>query len=91
MKLIFRSSDFASVEGRGLGFANRRPLASPWEYQGRVRHPHWEGTFECRWETSSGASSQPSTLLWTVRGDARMFALAAALKSVGFNVDVEQN
>jgi hypothetical protein len=28
-------------------------------------------------------------LLWTVQGDARMFGLAAALKSKGFEVTVE--
>jgi hypothetical protein len=35
MKVIFRSRDFAHVEGAGLGFVNRRPGSQPWHYQGR--------------------------------------------------------
>jgi hypothetical protein len=30
-------------------------------------------------------------LVWTARGDARLFGLAAALKAKGFVVDVEQD
>lgn len=87
MKVLFRSKDFASVEGAGYGFQNRRPMASPWQYQGRVRHRQWEGSYECQWERSEERAPE---LFWTVRGDARLFGLAAALKSRGFAVEVEQ-
>ncbi len=91
MKVIFRSKDFASVTGSGLGFNNRRPMASSWHYQGRVQHSDWQGTYECYWEGMDDAAKRaPTKLVWTVRGDARMFGLAAALKSRGFVVDVEQ-
>jgi hypothetical protein len=91
MKVIFRSRDFASVTGSGLGFNNRRPMASSWHYQGRVQHPDWQGTYECYWEgMDDGSKRAPTELVWTVRGDARMFGLAAALKARGFVVDVEQ-
>jgi hypothetical protein len=44
------------------------------------------------WETSASAGSVvPAELIWTVTGDARLFGLAAALKSRGFPVDVEQS
>jgi len=92
MKVIFRSRDFASITGAGLGFTNRRPMASPWHYQGRVQHRNWEGTYECYWEnTEQAAKSTPSELVWIVRGDARLFGLAAALKTKGFVVDVEKD
>lgn len=83
MRVIFRSRDFAHVEGAGLGFVNRRPGSQPWHYQGRVLHAKWRGTYECHWEGPE--------LLWTVRGDARLFGLAAALKARGFAVEVEQD
>ncbi len=83
MKVIFRSKDFASIDGAGLGFNNRRPGAKPWHYQGRVQHRQWKGTFECHWDGPA--------LIWTVRGDERLFGLAAALKSKGYEVDVEQD
>ena len=89
MKVLFRSKDFASVEGAGFGFNNRRPMAQSWQYQGRVQHRQWQGTYECYWENAAEKSLQAPTILWTVRGDARLFGLAAALKSKGFTVDVE--
>jgi hypothetical protein len=90
MKVIFHSRDFASVEGLGFGFTNRRPMAIAWEYQGRVKHTRWQGLFECHWEDAAG-NARPTELLWTVQGDARLFGLAAALKSAGFLVAVEQD
>ncbi|QBD82692.1 hypothetical protein EPA93_44685 [Ktedonosporobacter rubrisoli] len=90
MKVIFRSRDFASVESAGYGFNHRRPMSSPWHYQGRVQHRNWQGTYECFWDNASDTGKNAVELLWTVRGDARLFGLAAALKSQGFSVDVEQ-
>ena len=89
MKVIFRSKDFASVESAGYGFNNRRPGISSWQYLGRVQHRQWEGSYECVW--SKPSSQSPDELIWTVTGDARLFALAAALKSRGFPVEVTQN
>ena len=83
MKVNFRSKDFASIDGAGLGFNNRRPAATPWHYQGRVQHRQWNGTFECHWEGSE--------LLWTVHGGEQLFGLAAALKSKGYVVEVKQD
>jgi hypothetical protein len=83
MKVIFRSRDFASINGGGFGFNNMRPMASSWHYQGRVQHSHWQGTFTCYWD---GPEVQ-----WTVQGDERLFALAAALKGRGLKVEVEQD
>ncbi|HWS83704.1 MAG TPA: hypothetical protein VN207_05540 [Ktedonobacteraceae bacterium] len=91
MKLIFRSKDFVSVEGSGFGFNNRRPMANSWQYQGRVQHRQWQGTYECSWERGEGTTIHAPGLIWVVRGDARLFGLAAALKSKGFVVDVEQD
>jgi hypothetical protein len=92
MKVIFRSRDFASITGAGLGFNNRRPMASPWHYQGRVQHRDWQGTYECFWVGADDPKRPaPGELEWTVLGDARLFALAAALKSRGFAVQVEQD
>lgn len=93
MKVIFRSKDFASITNSGLGFNNRRPMAAPWQYQGRVQHRNWQGTYECQWEGMNDATSRRTLpeLLWTVRGDARLFGLAAALKSMGYHVSVEQD
>ena len=93
MRVIFRSRDFASVEGSGFGFNNRRPMANAWQYQGRVQHRQWQGTYECSWERAGeneDAKSGPDELIWIVQGDARLFGLAAALKSRGFVVEVEQ-
>lgn len=89
MKVIFRSKDFGSIEALGYGFNNRRPMANPWQYQGRVQHRQWKGTYECAWQKADRPLQQDE-LLWTVQGDARMFGLAAALKSQGFEVEVEQ-
>ena len=89
MKVIFHSRDFASVDGSGYGFNHRRPKANPWEYQGRVQHPQWQGTYECAWERDGSRSGRAPEIVWTVRGDARLFGLAAALKSKGYDVDVE--
>jgi hypothetical protein len=92
MKVVFRSKDFASVEGAGFGFNNRRPMSAPWRYQGRVQHRDWQGTYECSWEsTNSAGRSTLQELVWTVQGDARLFGLAAALKAKSFVVDVEQD
>ena len=92
MKIIFRSKDFASIQGAGLGFNNRRPTASPWQYQGRVQHARWTGTYECHWDQAEDATNRsPTELIWTVQGDERLFGLAAALKSQGFPVEVEQD
>ena len=91
MKVIFRSRDFASVEGVGFGFNNRRPMPQAWQYQGRVQHRNWQGTYECHWDGMGDARHAGADLVWTVRGDARLFGLAAALKSAGFTVDVEQD
>ncbi len=97
MKVVFRSRDFASIIGSGLGFNNRRPMASPWHYQGRVQHRDWQGTYECYWEgagdedAKTTARRSPTELVWTVNGDARLFGLAAALKSRGLEVDVLQD
>jgi hypothetical protein len=83
MKVIFGSKDFASIAGAGLGFNNRRPGAAAWHYQGRVQHRQWQGTYECLWDGPQ--------LLWTVHGDERLFALAAALKARGLQVEVKQD
>lgn len=91
MKLIFRSKDFASVEGSGFGFNNRRPMTNAWQYQGRVQHRHWQGTYQCSWEREGNTTGHAPELIWVVGGDARLFGLAAALKSNGFVVDVEQS
>ncbi|EFH80576.1 hypothetical protein [Ktedonobacter racemifer] len=91
MKVIFRSKDFASIDGAGLGFNHRRPMTAPWHYQGRVQHRNWQGAYECHWEESQKPALSSQELLWTVRGDARLFGLAAALKSKGLVVDVEQD
>jgi hypothetical protein len=48
-----------------------------------VQHRQWKGTFECHWDGPE--------LTWTVQGDERLFGLAAALKSKGYEVDVEQD
>jgi hypothetical protein len=89
MKVIFRSKDFASIEGAGFGFNNRRPMSAPWHYQGRIQHRDWKGTYECCWEKTGRSDLQE--LVWTAHGDARLFGLAAALKAKGFVVDVEQD
>lgn len=81
MKVLFRSRDFASIRGGGLGFYHMRPLASPWQYQGRVQHRDWQGTFVCQWDGPE--------ILWSVQGDERLFKLAAALKSRGVHVEVQ--
>ncbi len=92
MKVVFRSRDFASVESAGFGFNNRRPMVNPWQYQGRVQHRQWQGTYECSWHRAQNDKLHvPDELVWTVKGDARLFGLAAALKSRGFVVDVEQD
>ncbi len=92
MKVVFHSKDFVSVMAAGLGFNNRRPMADAWHYQGRVQHRDWQGTFECYWERDTEATKRsPTQLVWTVQGDARLFGLAAALKSLGFTVDVLQD
>jgi hypothetical protein len=97
MKVIFRSKDFASIDAAGLGFNNRRPMAAEWHYQGRVQHRDWQGTYECYWErsdtndTTTMVRHTPPELVWTVRGDARLFGLAAALKASGYKVEVEQD
>ena len=83
MNVIFRSKDFASIEGAGFGFNNRRPAVQAWHYLGRVQHSKWVGWYECHWE---GAG-----LIWIVHGDERLFGLAAALKSKGFVVEVNQD
>src|SRR5947199_3215047 len=83
MKVIFHSKDFASVEGTGYGFNNRRPAVKAWHYLGRVQHMKWEGWYECHWEGTE--------LVWLVHGDERLFGLAAALKSRGFQVEVKQD
>ncbi len=91
MKVIFRSKDFASVEGSGFGFNNRRPMPNSWHYHGRVQHRQWQGIYECTWEYEERLKTRPPELIWVVRGDMRLFGLAAALKSKGFVVDVEQD
>jgi len=92
MKVIFRSKDFASINSSGLGCTKRRPMGSSWQYQGRVQHPDWQGAYECSWEgVGSTAQRTPAELVWIVRGDARLFGLAAALKARNFVVDVEQD
>jgi hypothetical protein len=83
MKVIFRSKDFASINGGGLGFNHMRPMAESWHYQGRVQHSKWQGTFTCAWDGPE--------VRWVVQGDARLFALAAALKSKGLQVEVMQD
>ena len=83
MKVLFRSKDFASIDGAGLGFNNRRPGAAAWHYLGRVQHRQWQGTYQCHWDGPE--------LSWTVRGDERLFALAAALKALGLQVEVKQD
>lgn len=91
MKVIFRSKDFASIDGVGFGFNHRRPMANSWQYQGRVQHRQWQGVYECEWEQAEKHTLRQPQLVWTVRGDARLFGLAAALKSLGLEVDVEQD
>src|SRR5581483_9576859 len=99
MRVIFSSKDFASVEGAGLGFNNRRPMTKSWQYQGRVQHRQWQGISECSWEGGGGTTEgeergiirHAPELVWSVRGDARLFGLAAALKARGFVVKVEQD
>jgi hypothetical protein len=67
-------------------------MASSWHYQGRVQHRDWQGTYECYWQGMDDTTNRtPTELVWTVRGDGRLFGLAAALKSRGFVVDVEQD
>lgn len=83
MKVLFRSRDFASINGGGFGFNHMRPQASSWHFQGRVQHPQWQGTFTCQWDGPEVA--------WIVQGDERLFGLAAALKSKGFKVEVRQD
>ena len=83
MKVLFRSKDFASINGGGFGFQNMRPLASSWHYQGRVQHSKWQGKFTCHWD---GPEVQ-----WEVQGDERLFGLAAALKAQGLQVEVRQD
>jgi len=83
MKVQFRSKDFATIDGAGLGFNNRRPGAVAWHYQGRVQHRQWQGTYQCHWDGPQ--------LLWTVQGDERLFALAVALKARGLPVEVKQD
>lgn len=83
MRVLFRSRDFASINGGGFGFNHMRPMASSWHYQGRVQHPGWQGTFTCQWDGPE--------VLWTVQGDERLFGLAAALKSKGLKVEVMQD
>jgi hypothetical protein len=80
MKVLFRSKDFASINGAGLGFNHMRPQATPWQYQGRVQHRDWQGVFVCQWDGPE--------ILWSVQGDERLFKLAAALKSRGVLVEV---
>jgi hypothetical protein len=89
MKVLFRSKDFASIEGSGFGFNNRRPMTQPWQYQGRVQHRQWQGTYECHWENAHEQATHTPMISWTVRGDERLFGLAVALKSKGFIVNVE--
>jgi hypothetical protein len=62
MKVLFRSKDFASVEGAGFGFNNRRPMTHPWQYQGRVQHRQWQGTYECHWENTLELPKNPSCI-----------------------------
>src|SRR5258707_4873394 len=83
MKVIFRSRDFASINGGGLGFNHMRPMASVWHYQGRVQHRDWQGTFTCQWD---GPEVQ-----WIVKGDERLILLAAALKGKEMKVEVTQD
>ena len=83
MKVIFRSRDFASINGGGLGFNHMSPLASAWHYRGRVQHRDWQGTFVCHWDGPE--------VHWTVQGDERLFRLAAALKARGLPVEVAQD
>ncbi len=91
MRIVFRSKDFTGIMAAGLGFNNRRPMAESWRYQGRVQHRDWRGTFECYWEGANEPTRRtPRELVWTVRGDARLFGLAAALKSLGYTVEVLQ-
>lgn len=90
MKVVFRSKDFASVEGSGLGFNNRRPMTAPWHYQGRIQHRNWQATYECYWDEAEDMTKR-TELVWSASGDARLFGLAAALKSKGFVVDVKQD
>jgi hypothetical protein len=83
MKVVFRSRDFASITGAGLGFNHMRPQATSWHFQGRVQHRDWMGTFICHWDGPQ--------VLWTVQGDERLFRLGAALKSIGLQVEVLQD
>ncbi|HEU5374847.1 MAG TPA: hypothetical protein VFV38_05380 [Ktedonobacteraceae bacterium] len=83
MRVIFRSRDFASINGGGLGFNNMRPMASSWHFQGRVQHRAWQGSFTCHWDGPE--------VLWVVQGDERLFALALALKGKGLKVEVLQD
>lgn len=83
MKVTFRSRDFASINGGGLGFNHMRPMASSWHFQGRVQHRDWQGQFTCHWDGPE--------VFWTVQGDERLFGLAAALKSRGLKVEVLQD
>ncbi|HET9920913.1 MAG TPA: hypothetical protein VFQ30_13775 [Ktedonobacteraceae bacterium] len=83
MRVLFRSKDFASVETAGLGFGHRHPDSRAWHYRGKVQHAKWQGNYVCHWEGSE--------LLWIVQGDALLFGLAAALKSRGLQVEVEQD
>ncbi len=91
MRVIFHSKDFTSVEGLGFGFVNRRPMADAWSYRGRIQHRQWQGTFECSWAGASTSARSSTDLIWIAQGDARLFGLAAALKSSGFAVQVEQD
>src|SRR5258707_626697 len=83
MKVVFRSRDFASINGAGLGFNHMRPQATSWHFQGRVQHRDWTGNFTCHWDGPQ--------VLWTVQGDERLCRLAAALKNMGLQVEVLQD
>jgi hypothetical protein len=83
MRVLFRSPDFASIDGAGLGFYNRRPVGSPWQFQGTVQHPQWQGNYECYWKGSE--------LFWTIYGDDRLLNLSKALQSRGYAVEVKQD
>src|SRR5207245_4560867 len=80
MKIVFRSRDFASINGSGLGFNHMRPMASSWHFQGRVQHSAWEGTFTRHWDGHE--------LLWAVQGGECLLGLAAGLQSWGLPVAV---
>jgi len=64
-KFSFAAEIFASIDGAGLGFNNRRTDCQPLHFQGRVQHLPMAGYL-------LNAVGKVPILLWTVQGDERL-------------------